>query len=94
MTFYFEWDRKKARTNARKHGVTFEEAQTVFADPTAVVFYDECHSDDELRDIAIGHSVAGRLLLVSFTEREGVYRIISARKADRRERKRYEEETI
>ena len=93
MSFRFEWDQDKARSNAVKHQVTFQEAMTVFADPLMVVFGDEKHSDGELRDIAVGHSAAGRLLLVSFTERAGVYRIISARRANRRERKQYEEET-
>ncbi len=87
----FEWDRKKAASNANKHGVTFEEAQTVFADPLTIVFGDDEHSDEESRDIAVGHSTDGRLLLVSFTERDRAFRIISARRATRRERKRYEE---
>lgn len=94
MDLRFEWDHDKAQSNADKHRVTFEEAQTVFADPLAVVFSDEKHSDEELRDIIVGHSVAGRLLLVSFTERNDAYRIISARRANRRERKRYEEGTF
>lgn len=92
MSIRFEWDRRKAGSNARKHGVTFEEAQTVFADPFAVVFSDVEHSDEELRDIVLGHSIKGRLLLVSFTERPETYRIISARRANRHERTRYEKE--
>ena len=87
----FEWDVKKAASNATKHSVTFEEAQTVFADPLTVIFSDDEHSVEEPRDIAVGHSTGGRLLLVSFTERGRAYRIISDRRATRRERKRYEE---
>ncbi|MCO6437243.1 MAG: BrnT family toxin [Phycisphaerae bacterium] len=92
MQLRFEWDSKKAASNVTKHGVTFDEASTVFADPLAVIFDDDDHSQDELREIIIGHSVLEQLLLVSFTERgKMVVRIISARKATRRERKDYEE---
>ena len=94
MPLRFEWDSKKAASNVTKHGVTFDEATTVFGDPLAVIFDDEDHSQDELREILIGHSVLGRLLLVSFTERDKiVVRIINARKATRREIKDYEEGT-
>jgi len=94
MPLTFEWDVKKAASNLAKHGVTFEEAITVFGDPLAVIFDDEDHSRDEIREIIIGHSALVRLLLVSFTERDRmVVRIISARKATRRERKDYEEGT-
>lgn len=65
----FEWHAEKAASNKRKHGVTFDEATTVFADPLAAVFDDEEHSEDELREIIVGYSSKGRLLLVSFTER-------------------------
>jgi uncharacterized DUF497 family protein len=78
-------------SNESKHGVTFEEAMTVFADPLAVIFDDEEHSDEEPREIIVGHSAKGRLLLVSFTERGETVRIISARRATKRERKDYEE---
>ena len=92
MALRFIWDKDKAASNLRKHGVTFDEASTVFADPLAVIFEDEEHSLDEVREIAIGHSVLHRLLLVSFTERgEDLVRIISARKGTRRERSDYEE---
>ena len=92
MALRFNWDKEKATSNKRKHGVTFDEASTVFADPLAVIFDDEEHSLDEVREIAIGHSVLHRLLLVSFTERgEDLVRIISARKGTRRERSDYEE---
>lgn len=90
----FEWDEDKAASNVAKHHVAFDEASTVFADPLAVIFEDEEHSEHELREIIIGHSLFGRLLLVSFTERgDEVVRVISARKATRRERKDYEEGT-
>ena len=87
----FEWDDTKAASNQAKHYVSFEEAQTVFTNPLAVIFDDEEHSDDEKREIIIGHSQTNRLLLVSFTERSNAIRIISAREATRHERKEYEE---
>ena len=91
MDLRFEWDETKAETNLSKHEVSFLEAQTVFLDPLARIFEDELHSVDELREIIVGHSSDARLLLVSFTEREmGVVRIISARRATRRERNDYE----
>ncbi|MFM7073955.1 MAG: BrnT family toxin [Planctomycetota bacterium] len=94
MPLEFEWDSEKASSNVTKHGVTFDEAITVFADPLAVIFDDDGHSQDELREIIVGQSVLGRLLLVSFTERDRlVVGIISARKATRRERKNHEEGT-
>lgn len=90
----FEWDAKKASSNAIKHGVTFDEASTVFSDPLAVIFDDDDHSRDERREIIIGYSLLGQLLLVSFTERDKMtVRIISAGKATRRERKDHEEGT-
>lgn len=87
----FEWDAKKAKANEVKHEITFEEAKTVFVNPLAVIFDDDEHSDDEDREIIIGHSANNRLLLVSFTERDQLIRIISARKATSHERKDYEE---
>ena len=87
----FEWNAGKAITNFRKHGVSFEEAATVFADHFAITFVDEAHSQTELREIIIGHSEVGRLLLVSFTERPEAVRLISARKVTRNERKTYEQ---
>jgi len=93
MPLTFEWDEEKAHSNIGKHGVAFDEARTVFGDPLAVIFEDEEHSVDEVREIIIGHSVLQRLLLVSFTERGNeIVRIISARKATKRERKDYEED--
>jgi len=86
----FEWDRAKAASNRRKHGIAFEEATGVFADPRAAIFADPDHSLLEHREIIVG-KVQNRLLVVSFTERQGNIRIISARRASARERKRYEE---
>jgi len=94
MPVKFEWDGDKAALNVTKHGVTFDEASTVFGDPFAVIFDDEEHSLDEIREIIIGHSILERLLLVSFTERgEDTVRIISVRKATKGERKDYEQGT-
>ena len=78
-----EWDARKAHENLRKHGVSFEEAKTVFDDPVYVDFYDPDHSYNERRYIIIGQSQQGRLLIVSYTEREDVVRLISAREAAR-----------
>jgi uncharacterized DUF497 family protein len=91
MGVEFEWDKDKASSNQKKHRVSFEEAATVFADPLAAIFDDEKHSHDEQRETIIGHSAKNRLLLVSFTERAGAIRIISARVATKRERQDYEE---
>ncbi len=92
MPLVFEWDLRKARINQRKHGVSFDEACTVFDDTGATIFPDEDHSDGEEREIIVGYSILDRVLLVSFTERSvGRVRIISARKATRREQKDYEE---
>ena len=90
MSLQFEWDPKKAEANLAKHGISFEEAITVFADPLARIFNDEEHSGDERREIIIGHSAQQNLVLVSFTGDDTV-RILSARKATKRERKDYEE---
>ena len=92
MTVRIEWDSRKAAGNLRKHGVGFDEASTVFDDPLAVIFPDEDHSVDEIRELIIGHSVQNQFLLVSFAEREpDIVRIISARLATRKEIKDYEE---
>jgi hypothetical protein len=94
MGVRFEWDKSKAASNLRKHGVSFEEATSVFRDPLALIFDDADHSEDEDREIIIGKSLLKRLLLVCFVERaKNLIRIISARKATRRERKDYEEKT-
>jgi uncharacterized DUF497 family protein len=94
MLIQFVWDPVKAEHNSRKHGVSFDEASTVFKDPLAVIFDDEEHSDEEHREIIIGHSMAGRLLIVSFVERKPDHvRLISARATTSRERKDYETNT-
>jgi len=93
MAMRFTWDPVKAASNLRKHGVSFEEALTVFGDPLARIHDDPHPSEREGREIIVGHSTRGRLLLVSFTERSGVIRLISARRATRHERKDYEEAT-
>jgi len=86
----FDWDADKERTNFRKHGVTFAEAQTVFDDDIARIEDDPDHSIGEHRELIIGYSCQGRLLVVSFVQREEIIRIISARQVDARERKRHE----
>ncbi|MEH2443090.1 BrnT family toxin [Nostoc sp.] len=87
----FEWDKSKATANLTKHGVSFEEAKTVFDNVLAVIFDDQAHSVGEKREIIIGHSRNNRLLLISFTERSNTIRIISARLATRRECEDYEQ---
>lgn len=86
----FEWDETKAAMNLAKHGIAFDEAKTVFNDPLQVDFYDKHHSKDESRYIIIGKSALGRLLLVSYTERNTKIRLISARKTTSSEYKNYE----
>lgn len=87
----FEWDPRKAASNFTAHGVAFEEAATVFADPLAMMHSDPDHSLTEGRAFLTGHSGNGRLLLVSFTDRGSSIRVISARPLTRRERRKYEE---
>ncbi len=87
----FEWDTDKAAANLLKHGVSFDEARTTFDDPLYVDFYDPDHSIDEHRYVIIGGSQQGRLLLVSYTERGEIVRLISAREVTRAERETYEE---
>ena len=88
----FEWDTNKAESNLRKHGVSFQEASTVFGDELSITVYDPDHSRNEDRYITIGLSEQRRFLLISHTEREDRIRIISARELSPRERKDYEEE--
>ncbi len=87
----FEWDENKAAVNLSKHGISFEEAKTVFDDRLYVDFYDPDHSDEEDRYIIVGESQPGNLLIVSYTERADFIRLISARKVTRVEREVYEE---
>ncbi|MFA6572283.1 MAG: BrnT family toxin [Bacteroidota bacterium] len=87
----FEWDLVKAKTNFQKHGISFEEALTVWNDEFAAFLHDPSHSEKEERFVMIGYSTKNNLLIISFTERNGNIRIISSRKATRNERKRHEE---
>jgi uncharacterized DUF497 family protein len=87
----FEWDARKAASNVAKHGVSFEEAMTVFGDPLGRIVDDPRHSRDEMRYVLLGVSERQRMLAVMFTERGEFIRIISARGATRRERRDYEE---
>jgi uncharacterized DUF497 family protein len=89
----FEWHWAKAAANFRKHSVSFDEAATVFADPLSYVYPDPDHSEDETRFLLIGISEAGRMLVISHTDRGEQTRIISARLATRKERSFYEEES-
>ena len=92
MSINFEWDPAKARTNLEKHRVSFEEAATIFSDPLSLTISDPLHSEAEIRFVILGESIRRRLLVVVFTEQEDRIRIISARRATRRERQQYEEE--
>ena len=87
----FTWDERKDRQNQKKHGVSFDEAQSVFFDDEAREFFDPEHSEDEERFLLIGRSYRLRVLLVChcFREREGVIRIISVRRATKKERAAY-----
>ena len=90
MILTFEWDEDKSRQNAGKHGVTFNEAKTVFNDPFAITIADPDHSDQEDRYIDIGLSSKGRVLVLWYTEREENIRLIGCRKAMPSERRSYE----
>ena len=87
----FEWDHEKNRINQKKHGVSFEEAKTVFYDDNAIQFWDEDHSEGEERFLLLGRSSKMRILLIihCFRERESIIRIISARKATQKESQEY-----
>lgn len=87
----YEWDPKKAEANRRKHGVSFEEAASVFQDAEALTFEDPDHSDEEPREITIGLSKHGRVLFLSHCQRGARIRIISARRAIPKERTQYAE---
>jgi uncharacterized DUF497 family protein len=87
----FEWDIEKAEANLKKHDVGFEEAETVFGDPFYIDFYDDKHSAAEHRFLIVGESSSEHLLIVSYTERDGKIRIISARELTPQERKDYEQ---
>ena len=87
----FEWDERKAAANARKHGVSFSEAATVFGDPLAITFDDPDHSERKQRNLTFGESRSGQLLVVAHSYRSGKTRLISARLMTKHERKIYEE---
>ena len=87
----FEWDPNKAKENLKIHGVSFDEASTAFRDTLSLAIYDPLHSEEEDRGVLIGISHKDRLLVVVHTERGDTIRLISARKASKKERKQYEE---
>jgi len=90
MPLTFEWDSRKARSNLAKHGVGFQEASTIFGDPLSLTIPDPEHSLSEERYITVGRAFSVKFLVVVHTERGDNIRIISARRASRRERKFYE----
>jgi uncharacterized DUF497 family protein len=92
MDLQFEWDEAKAVANERKHGISFEEAMTVFGDPNAITIYDAEHSEAEDRFIDLGLSASGHVLVVVYTERGPGIRIISCRRATQTEQRQYERE--
>ena len=87
----FEWDPKKAKENLETHGISFDEASTAFRDTLSLAIYDPLHSDEEDRFVLIGNSHRNRLLVVVHTERADRIRLISTRKATKKERRQYEE---
>src|SRR4030043_673007 len=87
----FEWDPNKAKENSETHGISFDEASTAFGDTLSLAIYDPLHSEEEDRFILIGNSHRNRLLVIVHTERAENIRIISAKKATKKERKQYEE---
>ncbi len=91
MGLVIEWDGEKAKQNARKHRVSFEEAATAFSDPLSLTIDDSLYASREVRFVTVGQSSRGRLLVVAHTERGDTIRIISARRATRSERITYEE---
>ncbi|MDM8537691.1 BrnT family toxin [Desulfobacterales bacterium HSG17] len=92
MAIVFEWDKNKAEINKQKHGISFDEAQTVFIDNLSVMKLDINHSNTEERLLIIGTSSNNQIIVISYTERGDRIRLISARKATRNERKQYEED--
>jgi len=93
MSLFFEWDETKARMNLQKHNVSFEEASTVFGDSLSITIDDPLHSLDEHRFIIVGQSIRSKILVVVHTERNDRIRIISAREATHKEKKKYETST-
>lgn len=90
----FQWDARKSASNRRKHGVTFEDAVTVFLDPLALTFPDPDHSQNEDREITIGFTLKRQLVIVAHSSRGRAIRVISARLATRSERQQYEEDDL
>ena len=90
MRLHFAWDPEKAAENLEKHGISFDDAATVFGDFLARTKPDPLHSEFEDRDIILGEAESGRLLVVSYTVRGRIIRIISARTASKKERHAYE----
>jgi hypothetical protein len=88
----FEWDSRKARSNLSKHGISFEEASTIFGDSLSLTIPDPDHSITERRYVTVGRAFNSKLLVVVHTDRGNNIRIISARPASRRERRFYEQE--
>jgi uncharacterized protein len=88
----FEWDIKKAVKNLKKHGISFQEAASVFGDPLAITFDDPDHSSEEQRSLTFGTTRNGKMIILSHTERNGLMRIISARLMQKHEREIYEED--
>jgi len=88
----FDWDENKAKSNLAKHGISFDEATSVFDDPLFLTFADTEHSLYEQRFIIMGESTKGKLLVVAYTERQNHTRLVSDRSATRKERKVYESE--
>jgi len=91
MALLFEWDERKAAENSRKHGVSFEEAASTFADPASLTIDDPLHSENEDRFVILGISVRRRLLVTAFTERGDRIRIVSSRRATPNEQAQYEQ---
>ena len=91
MGLIFEWDKRKAATNLRKHQVSFEEASTVFGDPLSLTITDPDTYLQEERSITVGHSFSGRIIVVVHVDRGDNIRIVSARPTTRKEKKAYEE---
>jgi len=90
MGLKFEWDRRKAVLNIKKHGVSFEDAATAFGDPLSVTIHDPKHSDDEDRFLLLGETQDKKLVVVAHTDRKDTIRLINARPASRQEREDYE----
>lgn len=94
----FEWNERKNRTNIIKHGISFQEAQEVFNDPKLLTYVDDRFNYEEIRELSIGQLFLPEqpviVILVVHTDRNGVTRIISARRANKKERRRYEQQSV